>query len=126
MNYKFKRLKGIYSVCKLNNCAEIPDWIDKNNYYSITKTEDELSIICIQDNIPTEIQCEKDWEILKIDSVLDFSMVGVISEISSLLSGNNISIFVVSTFNTDYILVKKADFNKAVKILEENGNTFIE
>ena len=79
MNFRFKELNGIYSVCRLSSDAEIPDWIDKNSFYSITKTGDELSIVCGQHNIPDSIRCETDWKILKIDSVLDFSMLGVIS-----------------------------------------------
>lgn len=125
MNYQFKILNDLYSVCKLNPNSNIPIWINKNEFYSITKTEDELSILCSQKDIPEEIQCEKDWKILKIDSKLDFSMVGVISQISKLLAENNISIFVISTFDTDYICIKEKDLLKSVEILKQAGNIFL-
>lgn len=125
MNYKFKIINDLYSVCKLNPNSNIPSWVNTNEFYSITKTEDELSILCVQQNIPNNIECEKNWKVLKINSKLDFSLVGVISQISKLLAENSISIFVISTFDTDYICIKEKDLAKAVEILKQAGNIFL-
>lgn len=120
MNYQLKILNDLYAICRLNSDDDIPEWINKKAFYSITKTSEELSILCLQENIPAEIKCEKDWKILKIDSKLDFSIVGVISELSKILAQNNISIFVISTFDTDYICVKEKDLCLTTEVLEKN------
>lgn len=125
MKYQFRILEDLYSICKLSSDSAIPDWINKNRFYSVTKTDDELSILCAQQSIPTEIEYEKDWKILKIDSKLDFSIVGVIAQISKLLAENNISIFVISTFDTDYICIKEKDLLKSIEILKQAGNIFL-
>lgn len=103
----------------------MPNWVDQSKFYSITKTNDELSILCVQENIPSDVKCEKNWKIIQIDSILDFSTVGVISEISMLLAANDISIFVISTFNTDYICIKEDTFEKTLHILKNAGNNIL-
>ena len=95
----------------------IPDWAQKSNFFSITRTSDELSIVCSQDNIPNDIKCEKDWRILKIEGPLDFSLIGILASISTILAQTGISIFAISTYDTDYILVKNNDIDAAVKSL---------
>lgn len=112
-----KLLKEKYGVCRLDKNEVIPNWGLDGELYSITKTEDELSIVCLQDNIPENIQCEKNWRILKIEGPLDFSLVGILAEISNLMAKNSISIFAISTYDTDYILVKEKDIEKAVMVL---------
>ena len=112
-----KLLKEKYGVCRLDKNEHIPNWGVDGELYSITKTEDELSIVCLQDNIPENIQCEKDWRVLKIEGPLDFSLVGILAEISNLMAKNSISIFAISTYDTDYILVKEKDIEKAVMVL---------
>ena len=110
-------LEDRFCVCKLNKDETIPEWAYKGQFYSITRTQDELSIVCEQTNTPSGIQCEKDWTILKIEGVLDFSLVGILSAISTILAENKISIFAISTFDTDYILIKYVDVETAVRVL---------
>lgn len=112
-----KLFKEKFGVCRLEIEALIPEWAQASQFYSITKTSDELSVVCSQDNIPDGIKCEKDWRILKIEGILDFSLIGILASISGILATNNISIFAISTYNTDYILVKEKDINNAVKVL---------
>jgi hypothetical protein len=114
-----KLLKGKYGVCRLNKTQSIPEWSKKGEFFSITKTSDELSIVCSENNIPNYIKCEKGWRILKIQGPLDFSLIGILASISLLLSQNKISIFAISTYDTDYILVK--DIDNAVKSLVKGG-----
>lgn len=116
-----KLLKDKYSVCRLNKDDEIPKWIFNEEFFSITKTEDELSIVCLQDKIKEDVKCERDWNILKIEGPLDFSLIGILSKISTLMANNNISIFAISTYDTDYILIKEESIDKAIEILENNN-----
>ena len=112
-----KLLNEKYGVCRLNKTELIPDWVKNSNFFSITKTEDELSIVCCEDIVPTEIKCEKDWRVLKIEGPLDFSLIGILSSISTILAQKVISIFAISTFDTDYILVKDKDIDTAIEAL---------
>ena len=112
-----KLLKEKYGVCRLDKTELIPEWAQNSQFFSITKTVDELSIVCSQDNIPNEIKCEKDWRILKIEGPLDFSLIGILASISSILAQKGISIFAISTYDTDYILVKNKDIDNAIESL---------
>ena len=117
---KLKLLKDMYGVCRLNNNSKIPEWGAKGEFSSITRTEDELSIVCLQNNIPEGIQCEKSWEVFKIEGPLDFSLIGILSAISSLMAEKGISIFAISTYDTDYILIKDKELNKAIEVLSND------
>lgn len=112
-----KLLKERFGVCRLNENEPIPEWAKNSDFYSITKTLDELSIVCSQDSIPSNIKCEKDWRTLKIEGPLDFSLIGILSSISTILAQTGISIFAISTYDTDYILVKDKDISNAIKAL---------
>ena len=123
-----KLLKDKYSVCRLDKNSIIPNWVMNGEFFSITKTEDELSIFCSQENLPhnmqhelANIQCEKDWRILKVEGPLDFSLVGILSSISSLMAKEKISIFALSTYDTDYILVKENNIDAAINVLIKNN-----
>jgi len=123
-----KLLTEKYSVCRLDKNNLIPSWATNGQFFSITKTEDELSIVCSQENLPhnmqyelINIQCEKDWRILKVEGPLDFSLVGILSSISSLMAKEKISIFALSTYDTDYILVKDNDIDVAINALIKNN-----
>jgi hypothetical protein len=112
-----KLFKEKFGVCRLEKEALIPEWAQNSQFYSITKTAEELSLVCNQDNIPRDVKCEKEWRILKIEGILDFSLIGILSSISGILAFNNISIFAISTYDTDYILVKEKDIDNAIKAL---------
>jgi hypothetical protein len=112
-----KLLKDKYGVCRLDNTLPIPEWAEKGEFCSATRTSDELSIVCCEKNIPEDIKCEKNWRILKIEGPLDFSLIGILASISSILAERKISIFAVSTYDTDYILIRDSDVNDAVEAL---------
>jgi len=116
-----KLLKERFGVCRLNNNELIPEWAKNSSFYSITKTLDELSIVCSQESIPGNIKCEKDWRILKIEGPLVFSLIGILSSISTILAQKQISIFAISTYDTDYILVKDKDIDNAVNALSNEN-----
>lgn len=114
---QMKLLDGTFGVCRLKREDNIPSWCLQSKVYSITRTEDELSILCDLRFIPQEIKCEKPWKALKLEGPLDFSLIGILSRISGLLAKNSISIFAISTYDTDYILVKEKDIDNAIKVL---------
>lgn len=113
-------LEGNYSVCRLTLGGEFPKWALGSDFYSITKTSEELSVVCAQQDIPEDVLCERDWRILKVEGPLDFSLVGILFSVSMVLAENDISIFAISTYDTDYILVKDKDAKEAVRALREN------
>ena len=116
-----KLLKEKYGVCRLDKAELIPEWTENSKFLSITRTDEELSIVCSQESIPEDIKCEKDWRILKILGPLDFSLIGILASISRVLAQNGISIFAISTYDTDYILVRSKDIDNAVKsLIDEN------
>ena len=86
------------------------------------KTDEELSLVCKTEDIPDHtIKCDSGWKGFRIQGILDFSLIGILSKISGILAENEIGIFVVSTYNTDYILVKEHNFEKALSVLAAEG-----
>jgi hypothetical protein len=116
-----KLLKDKYGVCRLDKTELIPEWSKNSDFFSITKTGDELSIVCSETSIPNDIKCEKDWRILMVQGPLDFSLIGILSSISTVLAQNGISIFAISTYDTDYILIKNKDLDNAIEALIKEG-----
>lgn len=110
-------LKEKYGVCRLDELDLIPEWAKNGEFFSITRTLDELSIVCSQDNIPADIKSERDWRALKVEGPLDFALVGILASISTILAQSKISIFAISTYDTDYILVKDRDIDNAIEAL---------
>ena len=107
------------TVCKIADTKQLD--LNKRLYF-IGKTDEEISLVCPTEDTPAETLVREDgWRGFRIEGVLDFSLVGVLSQVSSLLAENHISIFAVSTYNTDYILVKKENFAKALEILSSHG-----
>ncbi len=116
---KLKIIDQDFSICKVADLSQV-DYSDE--FYFIGKTDEELSLVCNTDLVPKNaIECDNGWRAFRIEGVLDFSLVGILSRISTLLAENNIGIFAVSTYNTDYILVKKENFDEAINVLERNG-----
>ncbi|WP_025436506.1 ACT domain-containing protein [Peptoclostridium acidaminophilum] len=120
-----KLLNESFAVCRLEASEPIPEWASYGSFFSITKTAEELSIVCPQENVPGGIKCEPGWRILKVEGPLDFSLIGILSSISSVLAGSGISIFAISTYDTDYILIKDEKTNKAIEVLSANGYNII-
>ena len=116
-------LPGNYSIYKFQEESDIPDWIYSSKFYSITRTEDEISVVANQvDYVIPGLICNRDWCILKIIGPLDFSLVGIVADFSTILKNKKIPIFVISTYDTDYFLIKKADLSKGIKALDEKGH----
>ena len=116
---EIKIINKDFSICKLKDLSEI-DYSDE--FCFIGKTDEELSLVCSTNLVPKNvIECDNGWKAFRIEGVLDFSLIGILSKISTLLAENEIGIFAVSTYNTDYILTKEENFEKSIKVLEKNG-----
>lgn len=116
---ELKKLDYNLTVCKVVSKLDIN--LNKE-FYFIGKTDEEYSLVCINEDTPVNtIEREDGWKCFRIQGILDFSMIGILYEISAVLANNKIGIFVVSTFNTDYILVKEGNFDKTLKVLTLAG-----
>jgi uncharacterized protein len=116
-------LKDSYSIYKVVSTDEL---LKKNlfgEFYSISVSNEEVTVICKTGLINKYIQCEPDWNGFKIKGLLDFSLIGIIHMVTKPLKDNDISLFVISTFNTDYIFVKANRFEEAAQVLNNNENT---
>jgi len=123
----FILLERTYSIYRFRSESDLPGWIYSSEFYSITKTEDEISLVAVQNGlIPEGVLCNRDWRILKIEGPLDSSLIGIIAEITSILAEKNISVFTISTYETDYILVKQHDLDRGIEALKEKGHLFEE
>lgn len=111
------------TVCRLPPDALLPAWAESDGLQAIIRTTDELCIICDEDNVPANITAEPDWRALKVQGPLVFSEVGVLASLGNPLAEAGISIFAISTFETDYILVKKSDLEAAVETLQKAGHS---
>ena len=117
------KLERLLTVCKVKNIDDID--LSKE-FYFIGKTDEEISLVCETNDVPENtIEREDGWRGLRIQGILDFSLIGILSKLSGILADNKIGIFAVSTFNTDYILVKDADFEKSLAVLLNAGYTVI-
>jgi len=110
-----------FSVCKIKDLEQVNF---SEDYVFLLKAPDEITLVCKSERLPSNtIACESGWRALKVAGVLDFGMIGVIAKISEILSEAKISIFVASTYNTDYFFVKEENFSKALQVLTQNGYT---
>jgi hypothetical protein len=105
------------AVCRLDKKDAIPQWATDSTFFSISRTDDELSIVCSENKVPDNIKSEKNWRAVKVIGPLDFSLTGIIASLANALAGAKISIFAISTFDTDYILVKNKNLESAIKVL---------
>lgn len=120
---EIKRIEYEFSVCKVIDYS----LVDLNaEYIFIGKTDEENSLVCRTCDVPPNVVERDDgWKIFRIQGILDFSLVGVLSQISRILTENEIGIFAVSTFNTDYLLTKKENYEKAIETLNNAGYKII-
>ena len=121
---KLKKLRHKFSVCKVEDYS----MVDFNQEFCFTgRTEEENSLVCMTENVP-ENATERDdgWRAFRIQGILDFSLIGILARIAGLLAQNEIGIFAVSTYNTDYILTKEENYEKALEILKQAGYQIID
>ena len=120
-----KLLENEYSVYKFNPNISISENKFDGEFVSITRTKDEISVVAVSSLLDNFENVEKGWKIFKVDEILDFGLIGILSKISTLLAEEMISIYVVSTYNTDYIMVKEKNLYNTIEKLRKNGYEII-
>jgi len=116
-------LKDTYAIYKFKSSSKTPRWIENSEFYSVTKTKDELSIVCKQMEVKLPIGgvADTNWRMIKIAGPLDLSLTGIIAEISGVLAESAVPVFTISTYHTDYFMVKEENLDKAITVLKESG-----
>ena len=105
-------------ICRLDPGEPVPEW-PRGELISVTRTPGELSIVCRDEDVPDDVQSEPGWRCLRVAGKLDFSLVGVIAKITTVLADVGVSVFTMSTFDTDYFLVREMDLERALRALLE-------
>ena len=124
-NLTLSLLPDNYSICRLAPEADIPPWALAGDFFSITRTEEELSLVCSQQVVPAGVQCEKGYRCIMVLGPLDFSLSGILASLTASLAEAGISVFAISTFHTDYLLVKADNLKRTVAKLQEAGHDFV-
>jgi hypothetical protein len=119
---RLRVIPGIFAVCRLGPDDAIPSVIAAGSLLSVTRTPDELSIVCGEEVAPEAARCEKGWKCLVVEGPLPFSATGILASLAGPLAEAEISIFAVSTFDTDYLLVPGPQIAQAVTALEAAGH----
>ena len=117
-------LPGDYSLCRLPAGSSLPVWVLSSEFYNLTNTSDELSVVCESKYVPANIQQDGNWKLLKISSVLDLSLTGITAKFASALAIAGVNLCVIATFDTDYIIVKSIKLPTAIAALEKAGFIF--
>jgi len=121
---QLRTLPDSYAVARLEPGSDLPEWVDKGPFRSVTRTEHEVSVVCRDHDVPEGESVDRGWTVLETKGPLDFSLTGVIASLVEPLARAEVPIFLISTFETDYVLVRSADLARAADALESAGHEF--
>ncbi|MEE9530126.1 MAG: ACT domain-containing protein [Syntrophobacteria bacterium] len=124
-NLTLSLLSDTFAICRLEPEADIPSWALAGDFFSVTRTKEELSLVCLQESVPEGTRCEKGFRCFKVGGPLDFSLTGILSSLTIPLAQAGISVLAISTFDTDYLLVKETQVDRAVQKLSQAGHRFV-
>ncbi len=114
------------AVCRLDAGSDVPSWVGgSGEFTSVTRTTEELSIVCARDDVPEDVPMEGPWRAFRVQGPIVMTLIGVVAALANPLAAAGISIFTVSTFDTDYILVHEPDFDAAVGALTQAGHVVV-
>lgn len=113
------------AVCRLDAGSDVPPWPAPDGFLAITRTADELSVVCREDAVPEDVRREKGWRAMKLEGPFEFTEVGVLASVATPLADADVGIFAVSTNDTDYVLVKDEQLDRAVAALREDGREIL-
>jgi uncharacterized protein len=122
---KYRVLREQLAVCQLPPGSRLPEWAMGAGFFCVTQTADEVSIVCEQGRVPDGVLVEKDWVVLKLEGPFPFSMTGVLTSFLQPLAAAEIPIFAVSTFDTDYVLMKREKLEESIKVLGRAGHEMV-
>jgi hypothetical protein len=115
-------LAGGYAVCRLDAGSPLPSWAQGGAFVSVTRTDAELSVVCPEEAVPAPVRAERGWRCLRVKGPLGFGMTGVLASLAGPLASSGVSIFVVSTYDTDYLMVQERDLERAKDALARAGH----
>lgn len=119
---KFNWIPGPFAICKLPAGAPIPEWALKGVFTSVTRTADELSIVCPAGHLPPDVPSESHWICLRLEGPFAFNQVGILASFIDPLAENGVPVFAISTYNTDYVLIQEEFWGIAERTLREAGH----
>src|SRR5262245_58085391 len=111
-----------YAICRLDANAQLPQWASSGEFVSMSRQPDELSVVCLEFNVPSDVECEPGWRVLKCEGPLDYSLPGIIASLAEPLADAGVPIFPIATHETDYILVKEQHLQIAINALTSYGH----
>jgi uncharacterized protein len=112
-----------YAVCQFHPDKHIPYWALMGDFVSLTRTHEELSIVCQQNNVPGDIEAERGWCCVQVHGAFDFSVAGVHASLAIPLAEADISVLAIATYATDYLLIKEENVERALQVLEQAGHS---
>ena len=118
-------LPETYSVCRLDPQAPTPKWAQSAAFCSITRTAAEVSIVCPERIVPSDVAAYRGWRVFAVQGPLDPELIGVLARLTSTLAAASVSVFAISTFDSDYLLIPGADLERAVEALRRAGHSVI-
>jgi uncharacterized protein len=113
---------GTLAICRLAPKAELPLWANASAFLSVTRTPEELSVVCPETRVPDGTQAERGWRALKLEGPFDLSLTGILASVLDPLADANIGIFALSTYDTDYVLVEQDRVDEAARVLVDYGH----
>ena len=119
-------LPGFFAIVRLAADAPLPSWASAGDFFSVTRTSDELSVVCLATQVPSSITAETGWRVLKVHGPFALSEVGVLAALAAALAHAKVSLFAISTFATDYLLVNDKSLNAAVAALRAAGHSVVD
>ena len=119
------QIPGRLAIVRLDPGSEVPSWASTGSIYAVVRTPEELTIVCDQMVVPETMKSERDWVALRVEGPLPFSMTGVLATLLEPLAAGQISVFVLSTFDTDYVLVKADESERALEALRRDGHRIL-
>ncbi len=122
ISLKLSLLEGRLAVCRLDPGAEIPEWAIRDPFFSITRTVDELSVICPEQHVPPGVAREQGWRALKLEGPFDLESIGILSAVAEPLADAEVSILAIATYDTDYVLIKESELERALVALSKRGH----
>ena len=123
-HFQLSLLPESFAIVGLSPRAELPAWATQGSFFSVTRTNDELSIVVEESRLPEGVQCQRGWRVIKVHGPFLLSEVGVLASLVGPLAAARVSVFPIATFDTDYLLVASDSLSSAVSALERAGNTF--
>lgn len=112
-----------YAICRLSPAAELPGWGLSSSLWSVTRTSDEISVLCEASLVPSGVQAERDWRVFQVQGPLDLALVGLLASLTGALADVRVAVFALSTYDTDYLLVREGQVLLAIGAWRSAGHT---